>query len=476
MTRYPKAGEGQRWTIRELQAIPETWKGDTLSDGGGLSGEVRVSKDGKVSVRFKYAYRSQGKICWHQCGTWPANDLAEIRRNRDTAKQQVAEGLNPTAVKESVKIEKQKAIAQSLAQAELERSERYSVNDLFQAWLQQGVNRADGNKELARNYNEYIKPSLGALELRALTEAHIRDLLQPVIAAGTVRKAQVMLQCIKQSLKWGEKRKPWRALLLEGNPADLITEDSITPPDHRDERSRVLSAAEIFELSQLLKQSTLAYNDAKEGAKLSHPRPLKQETQIAIWIALSTLCRMGELLMTRWEDVNFDTNTWLIREENVKGQRNKRQAQLVHLSPFATTQFRLLYERTGHTEWCFPALNKSAVNQRGHVCIKSFSKQVGDRQAMFMDRKPLKGRRHDNTLVLSKGRNGNWTFHDLRRTGATMMQSMGIKLDTIDRCQNHVLEGSKVRRHYLHHEYTEEKAEAWLKLGKRIEDILTSGR
>jgi hypothetical protein len=50
MTRYPKAGEGQRWTIRELLAIPETWKGDTLSDGGGLSGEVRVSKDGKVSV------------------------------------------------------------------------------------------------------------------------------------------------------------------------------------------------------------------------------------------------------------------------------------------------------------------------------------------------------------------------------------------------------------------------------------------
>lgn len=225
MTRYPKAGEGQRWTIRELIAIPETWKGDTLSDGGGLSGEVRVSKDGKVSVRFKYAYRSQDKVCWHQCGTWPANDLAEIRRNRDTAKQQVAEGLNPTAVKESIKIEKQKTIAQSLAQAELERSARYSVNDLFEAWLQQGVNRADGNKELARNYNEYIKPSLGALELRALTETHIRDLLQPVVAAGTVRKAQVMLQCVKQSLKWGEKRKPWRALLLEGNPADLITED-----------------------------------------------------------------------------------------------------------------------------------------------------------------------------------------------------------------------------------------------------------
>ena len=275
MTRYPKAGEGQRWTIRELLAIPETWKGDTLSDGGGLSGEVRISKEGKASVRFKYAYRSQGKVCWHQCGTWPANDLAEIRRNRDIAKQQVAEGLNPTAVKESEKLEKQRLIAQSLAQAEQERSERYTVNDLFETWLKQGVNRADGNKELARNYTEYIKPSLGALELRGLTEAHIRELLQPVVAAGTVRKAQVMLQCIKQSLKWGEKRKPWRALLLEGNPADLVSEDSITPPDHRDERSRVLSAEEIFELSQLLQHGTQSYESAKEGEKLNHPRPPK---------------------------------------------------------------------------------------------------------------------------------------------------------------------------------------------------------
>ena len=50
MTRYPKAGEGQRWTIRELLAIPETWKGDTLSDGGGLSGEVRIGVVAQMPV------------------------------------------------------------------------------------------------------------------------------------------------------------------------------------------------------------------------------------------------------------------------------------------------------------------------------------------------------------------------------------------------------------------------------------------
>jgi integrase len=61
----------------------------------------------------------------------------------------------------------------------------------------------------------------------------------------------------------------------------------------------------------------------------------------------------------------------------------------------------------------------------------------------------------------------------MRRTGATMMQGLGIPLDIIDRCQNHVMKG-KVRRHYLHHDYAKEKAEAWRLLGDRIEAILST--
>ena len=62
---------------------------------------------------------------------------------------------------------------------------------------------------------------------------------------------------------------------------------------------------------------------------------------------------------------------------------------------------------------------------------------------------PMKNRRQDNTLVLAKRKTGAWTPHDLRRTGATLMQKLGVSLEMINRCQNHVLAGSKVRRHYL---------------------------
>jgi hypothetical protein len=53
-----------------------------------------------------------------------------------------------------------------------------------------------------------------------------------------------------------------------------------------------------------------------------------------------------------------------------------------------------------------------------------------------------------------------------------MMQASGVSLDVIDRCQNHVLAGSRVRRHYLHHDYAAEKKEAWNLLSNKLIDIL----
>lgn len=102
-------------------------------------------------------------------------------------------------------------------------------------------------------------------------------------------------------------------------------------------------------------------------------------------------------------------------------------------------------------------------------------KLIGDRQCMFKDRsKPLAGRHHDDSLVLAKGVNGEWTPHDMRRTGAAMMQALGVPLDIIDCCQNHLLGGSKVRRHYLLHDYAEKKRQACETLGKELQLILTT--
>ncbi|MGP6238783.1 tyrosine-type recombinase/integrase, partial [Pseudomonas aeruginosa] len=136
----------------------------------------------------------------------------------------------------------------------------------------------------------------------------------------------------------------------------------------------------------------------------------------------------------------------------------------------ALNQFKRLKEETGHTPFCF-----TSKDEKSHVDTKTVSKLIGDRQCRFKNRsKPLTGRHHDDSLVLSKGTKGEWTPHDLRRTGATMMQELGMTLEIIDHCQNHLLGGSKVRRHYLHHEYAKEKAGAWGLLGEHIEVLLAT--
>jgi hypothetical protein len=225
----------------------------------------------------------------------------------------------------------------------------------------------------------------------------------------------------------------------------------------------------LQELRDIFIEMESTYDAALVGSKYSTPRPHKKTFQLALWICLSTLSRIGELLMAKWEDVDLELGHWEIPISNVKGSIGKKSAHLVSLSSFAISQFKSLHILTGHTKYLFPSMSAQL-----HVDVKTVSKLVGDSQCMFKKlTKPLSGRRNDNSLALNKGLDGDWNTHDLRRTGATMMQSLGIDLNVIDRCQNHVLEGSKVRRSYLHHKYHDEKKIAWQKLSDELDAIFS---
>lgn len=470
MTRYPKAGKGGEWKVKELQAIPADWKGDTISDGGGLSGEVRVKANGSISIRFKYAFRWGGKVAWHQCGTFPDFGIANIRAERDRARQKVAEGINPSDEKKADRIKKQAANEAVIAEAERQATENLTVADLFEEWIKDGVARQDGNAELMRSFGKNVLPTIGKKALRDLTEKDLLDVLRTLRARGLNRAVVILNNDMGQMLRWAEKRKPWRGLMIDGNPADLVEVEKLLDHDYQEQRDRVLSPDEIRELRDIFERMEHEYGALPAGQKYSGIRSLERKAQLAIWVCLSTLCRIGELLKAEWRHVDLTKGTWFLPAENTKGHRGKRQDHHIFLSSFALRQLKELHTFTGTTSYLFPATNNT-----GHVDLKSISKRVGDRQVQFKNRsKPLAGRRHDNTLVLSNGANGEWTPHDLRRTGATMMQELGVNLDIIDRCQNHLLGGSKIRRHYLHHDYATEKAEAWQMLGRRIELILTS--
>jgi integrase len=456
-------------TIKQLEALTSADDGRTLREDGGLTAKVRAGVRG-VTLLFRYEFKLHGTKRDHRLGSWPKKPLAQIRAERDELRASVTKGIDPITARKATKIEAQAAINATIAVAERESAANKTVTDLFEEWIRDGVSRQDGNAELRRSFSKDVLPVIGNKPLRDLTERDLLTVLRLIKARGLNRAVVIRSKDIGQMLRWAEKRKPWRALMVDGNPADLIDVNTLLDHDYQEQRDRLLSIDEIRELRNIFARLERDYDALPAGQKYSGIRPVNPRVQFAVWICLSTLCRIGELLKSEWRHVDLEKGTWLIPAKATKGHMGKRKDHHVFMSPFVQTQFRLLLEETGHTPFCFPS-----NDEKSHVDTKTVSKLIGDRQCRFKNRsKPLAGRHHDDSLVLNKGSKGEWTPHDLRRTGATMMQELGITIEIIDRCQNHVLGGSKVRRHYLHHDYAKEKTEAWRLLGLRLENIFAT--
>lgn len=458
-------------TVRGIENAKPKEKPYKLMDGDGL--QLRVATDGEKTWLVRYAIQGAERQYslpkkYRVSGGDGFCSLQDAREESSKIRALARQGID---IQVQLAQEAEAASQKLSAAAALKKAEGLTVTDMFDAWIKDGVRRKDGNAELERSFNADVLPVIGNKPIKEVTEHDLREVLRTLVNRGVNRAAVVMRNNLKQMFAWAEKRQPWRKLLVDGDPMDLIEIEKIVSPtyDLNNQRDRILSVEEIRELQQIFRKSQEQYENAPDKRKAQHP--IDPVMQCATWIMLSTLSRVGEMSMARWEHLDLKNGTWFIPKENVKGNLADLQ---IFLSEFSTSQFRRLHVQTGHSEWCFPARNTDS-----HIDVKSMSKQIGDRQSMFKKgadgkpRQPMKNRRHDNSLVLGNGANGAWTPHDLRRTGATMMQRLGVTLEIIDRCQNHVLPGSKVRRHYLHHDYAEEKREAWRLLGFRLTEVLS---
>lgn len=322
-------------------------------------------------------------------------------------------------------------------------AKNYTVQDLYDAWFPT-TRRKDGGAELSRVMKRDVLPVVGALKLTAIEEGHIRKMLAPVAGAGTNRKAVVILNNVKQMFHWSNGRKPWK--LLVNDPTANLKSDDITQPNYEEvERDRILSHDEIRALANLLPDARLI-----------------KTTEIIIWLTLSCCTRVGETTMAEWEHVNLDTCEWFIPEANMKG---RAPAHTVYLSQFATAQFRALKITTGSSNWCFPNADDS-----GHLDTKAATKQITARQFKFSTASsPINGRTMlSNSLVLGDEK---WTPHDLRRTGASLMQSLGVNDSVIERVINHV-EQNRMKRIYHRYDHADEMRNAWAALGTLLSNFL----
>ncbi len=89
--------------IKNAKLLDKPYK---LGDSGGLYLLVQPT-GGKY---FRMDYRFEGKRKTLALGTYPATGLAKARTLRDTAKKQVADGIDPAAKKQTAKADKKAAI------------------------------------------------------------------------------------------------------------------------------------------------------------------------------------------------------------------------------------------------------------------------------------------------------------------------------------------------------------------------------
>lgn len=359
--------------------------------------------------------------------------------------------------------------AQAQQSEALARERRLTVRKLFTRWAETDLRphiradgtragRKDGGEYTRQQFERHVYPTLGDAVIQEVRKGDLMALLDTLKARGKLRTANVLLSDLKQMFTFALVRE-----LIDRNPLDTITKRQAGGKETA--RDRVLSGEEIGMLPGLI-----------TGANLN------QRTAAGILILLGTGARIGELMGAVWAGtdlaavaatgeaegvkpglVDLDACTW-----HLPTTKNERE-HTIHLSAFVVEQFqRLKALRVADDEgkpvpWVFP--NAAAS---GPVCVKSFGKQLADRQRG--ERERMSGRSKNITALCLPG--GKWTAHDLRRSAASLMAGLGFSGDVIDECLNHMIE-SRVRRTYIRDRRAEDQKRAFDALGLKLKALLS---
>ena len=412
-----------------------------LNGGGGLYLRVRPGERSAKVWLFRFKRLSGNGSRWFPIGVYPTISLkdAALRAAELAAKRRA--GIDP--------VEEQREADEAIKQSkEAERraieasNNRMTINDLFGRWERLELKaRRDRGAEIRRSFEKDVFPVLGEVAAEDVKRSAIANCLDNVVERGAPIVARNLLGDLRQMFGFAIKRE-----YVENDPTSHLKRDDF---GKKVERDRVLDDGEIKLLVDMLPKADL-----------------QQSSIASIWIMLSSCCRVGEVSQARWEHLDLAAGTWWIPPDNAKNGKE----HTIFLSDFTKRHFGVLRslavdsamkKRAESSPWVLPASQRE-----GHVCVKSLSKQVGDRQR---GDKPAMSNRTKLIQALELPR-GRWTPHDLRRTGATLMGTLGVRPDVIEKCLNHVQQNRLVRI-YQRQTLLAEQAEAWKILGDHLEKL-----
>ena len=268
-----------------------------------------------------------------------------------------------------------------------------------------------------KSYRYFVRvhliPALGDLSLRDVSRERIQALLNAKLAQGLAWETVHHIQCALSKIlgtatEWG---------YIEANPVRLTK----LP---RRLRSRQKSVLTPEQLRLLL-------------ARLSEP------TRSLVFLLALTGLRVGELLALRWRNVDLDAG-WLRVEETVyEGHFDEPKSRhSIRLLPLGPIAIAVLSDR--HTK---------APRDPGALVFSSEKGTVLDRRTLLS--------RHLKPAAVAAGL-GNANWHLLRHSNATLHDSIGTPLGTVQALLGH--SSSEITRQVYMHSLTEDRRSAVKKL------------
>jgi integrase len=165
-------------------------------------------------------------------------------------------------------------------------------------------------------------------------------------------------------------------------------------------------------------------------------------SRIALKLLLVTAQRKGEVISARWEDIDIAGAWWTIPAERSKNGLPHR----VPLSRLAISLLNDARQLTGEEKstWVFPSPKKE------HMGPTALDHAV---------------RRRIEEVGLT-----DFTPHDLRRTAASYMTSIGVPRLVVSKLLNHVEQG--VTAVYDRHSYDTDKRDALARWDRKLLEII----
>ena len=283
----------------------------SLVDGGGLY--ILIKPQGKY---WRYNYRFEGKQKTLALGVYPAISLSDARKAHQTAREQIASGIDPVELKRTKKI-----------------STHLNSDNSFEAialeWFGQRMSdKSDSHKKRTKGILEKdLFPSLGRRPISKITAQELLVVLRKIES---------------RSVDMAHRAKQTAGLVIRYAIASGRTD--------RDVSQDLLGALKL----RITKHYPAITKPAEVGVLMDAIDGYQGTLAVKTALKLSALLfqRPGEIRKMKWKQINWNEDRWEIPLD-IKAKINKP-----HIVPLCTQAKVLLaeiYRLTGHGVYVFPS-------------------------------------------------------------------------------------------------------------------------